>query len=164
VAGLVREKIKELEPLRAIYDVAPLAERIGDEYAQDRLRTVLLALFEGTALSLACLGVYGTLSYVVSLRRREVGLRVALGALSSHIVRQFLLKALRVVGVACAVGLVLSLAFTRALSGMLYGVSPSDPITLAAVIGIVLLVASAAAWMPAMRASRIDPMQALREE
>ena len=79
--GAVRAKIKELEPLRAVYDVAPLAERIGDEYAQDRLRTTALALFAARRLSLACLGVYGTLSYVVSLRRREVGLRVALGAL-----------------------------------------------------------------------------------
>ena len=164
VAGLVREKIKELEPLRAIYDVAPLAERIGDEYAQDRLRTVLLALFAGTALSLACLGVYGTLSYVVSLRRREVGLRMALGALSSNIVAQFLLKALTVVGVACLVGLALSFAFGRALTSMLYGVSPSDPATLVAVVLLVVGVATLAAILPAVRASRIDPMQALREE
>jgi ABC-type antimicrobial peptide transport system permease subunit len=164
VAGLVREKIKQLEPLRAIYDVAPLAERIGDEYAQDRLRTVLLALFAATALSLACLGLYGTLSYVVSLRRREVGLRVALGALSRNIVAQFLLKALRVVGIACAIGLALSFAFTRALSGMLFGVSPWDPATLSAVVLLVVGVATLAAILPAVRASRIDPMQALREE
>ena len=83
--------------MRAVYDVAPLQQRIGNEYAQDRLRTSALALFAGTALALACLGVYGTLSYVVSLRRREVGLRVALGAQQGNIVAQFLSKALRVV-------------------------------------------------------------------
>ena len=87
-------------------------------------------LFAATALTLACLGVYGTLSYIVSLRRREVGLRVALGALSNDIVSQFLRNVARVI--ACVVGLALSFFFGRALSGMLYGVSPSDPATLAA--------------------------------
>ena len=122
------------------------------------------ALFAGTALALTCLGVYGTLSYVVSLRRREVGLRVALGAVWRDIVAQFLARALRVVGVACAAGLALSFVFARVLSGMLYGVSPSDPVTLTIVVAIVLAVALVAALLPAVRASRIDPMQALREE
>ena len=163
-AEAVRNKIKELEPLRAVYDVAPLAERIGREFAQDRLRTVALALFAGTALALACLGLYGTLSYVVSLRRREVGLRVALGARERAIVVQFVGKALRVVAVACVVGLALSFASARLLSGMLFGVSAWDPLTLAAVVGLVTLVAALAALLPAVRAARVDPMQVLREE
>jgi predicted lysophospholipase L1 biosynthesis ABC-type transport system permease subunit len=164
MAGAIRLKLKELEPLRSVYDIAPLEQLIGGAYAQNRLRMVLLTLFAGAALSLACLGLYGTLSYVVNLRRREIGLRVALGALSRNIVSQFLLKALRVVGIACAAGLVLSIAFTRVLSGMLYGVSPSDPITLSAVVVIVTAVAAVAALLPALRASRIDPIHALREE
>jgi putative ABC transport system permease protein len=160
----VRRKLNEIEPLRSMYDIAPLEDRIGDAYAQNRLRTLLLALFAGTALSLTCLGVYGTLSYIANLRRREVGLRVALGALQRAIVVQFLVKALRVVGAACGAGLLLALAFGQALSGMLYGVSASDPFTLAAVVLLVVGVAALAAWLPAWRASRIDPMQALREE
>ena len=160
----VRTTLKALAPLRAVYDVVPLAERMGGEYAQDRLRTILLSLFALTALALACLGVYGTLSYIVSLRRREVGLRVALGALQRRIVAQFLLKAMRVVGTACFVGLALSFVLTRGLSGMLYGVAPWDPFTLASVVAIVLAVAGLAAWLPALRAARIDPMRALREE
>jgi hypothetical protein len=159
----VRAKLKELEPLRAVFEVAPLTERIGEEYTQDR-PTILLGLFAATALALACLGIYGTLSYVVSLRRREVGLRVALGALSVNIVAQFLGKALRVVAIACAVGLVLTFAFTRALSSMLFGVSPFDPATLSAVVSVVVGAAVLAAILPAARAARIDPMQALREE
>jgi len=163
LAGAVRLKLKELEPLRSVYDIAPLEKRIGDAYEQNRLRTLLLVLFAATALSLACLGLYGTLSYVVSLRRREVGLRLALGALRSEIIRQLVGQSLRVVSLACLCGLALAVAFTRVLSGMLYGVSPSDPFTLAGVLGIVLAVGSLAALVPALRASQIEPMRVLRE-
>ena len=160
----VRTKIKELEPLRAVYDVAPLAERIGDEYSQDRLRMTALSLFSFVALSLACLGVYGTLSYVASLRRREVGLRMALGALRKQIVAQFLAKALAVVALACAAGLALSFALSQLVAGMLFGVSSTDPLTLAVVVGLVTTVAALAALIPALRASRVEPMRVLREE
>jgi putative ABC transport system permease protein len=163
-ADTIRRKINELEPLRAVYDILPLAERIDEAYAQNRLRTILLSLFAATALSLTCLGVYGTLSYIVRLRRREVGLRVALGALSRRIVAQLLKRALGVVVLACAVGVLMSLALRRVLSGLLYGVSPSDPVTLSGVVAIVLAVAVSAALLPAVRASRIDPMTALRDD
>ena len=148
VTETVRARLNELEPLRSVYDIAPLDRRIGDVYSDNRLRTFVLTLFAAASLTLTCLGVYGTLSYIVSLRRREVGLRVALGALSSNIVSQFLLKALRVAGIACVIGLALSFALARALSGMLYGVAPSDPITLSSVVAIVIAVAFAAAWCP----------------
>jgi putative ABC transport system permease protein len=164
LAQAVRLKLKELEPGRAVYDIAPLDERIGDAFTQNRLRTVLLVLFALTALSLACVGLYGTLSYVVNLRRREIGLRLALGAARSDIIRQFLVQGLRVAGLACVCGLVLSIAFTRALSGMLYGVSPSDPLTLSSVIAIVLVVSALAALAPATRAALVAPMRTLREE
>jgi putative ABC transport system permease protein len=164
VASAVRLKINELEPLRSVYDIMPLDERIGGAYAQNRLRTVVLALFAVTALSLACLGIYGTLSYVASLRRREVGLRLALGAGRSGIMRQFMGQGMRVAGLACVCGLALSVAFTRVLSGMLYGVSPSDPATLFSVVAIVLAVAALAAFIPAARAAFLPPMRALREE
>jgi putative ABC transport system permease protein len=110
------------------------------------------------------LGVYGTLSYVVGLRRREVGLRVALGAQQGNIVAQFLTKALRVVAVACVVGLVLSFAFSRVLSGMLFGVSPFDAVTLVSVVVLVTGVAVVAALVPAVRAARVDPMTVLRDD
>ncbi|HEY3517293.1 MAG TPA: FtsX-like permease family protein [Gammaproteobacteria bacterium] len=164
VANSVRAKVRELEPTRTVYELAPLEDHIGDVNAQSRLRTLLLTAFAGTALALACLGVYGTLSYVVGLRRREVGLRVALGAQSRNIVTQFLTRALRIVAVACAAGLALSFLFTRFLSGMLYGVSPADPVTLFAVVAVVAAAAIIAAIVPAARAARVDPMQALREE
>jgi predicted permease len=164
MADAVRKRIAEVQPTRSIYDIAPLEQRMGDEYAQNRLRTIVLAMFAGTALALTMLGVYGTLSYVVSLRRREVGLRLAVGAAQRDIVAQFIGKALRVVGVAVLVGLALSLAFGRALTSMLYGISPFDPTTLASVVALVVGIATLAALIPALRASRIDPMETLREE
>jgi ABC-type antimicrobial peptide transport system permease subunit len=121
-------------------------------------------LFAVAALSLACLGVYGTLSYLIAQRRREVGLKLALGARRGSILREFLGQGIRLAAVACTCGLLLSLAFARVLSGMLYEISPYDPATLAAVSGIVMAVAVLAALVPAGRAALMEPMRILREE
>ena len=163
MAATIRARFSELEPLRAVYDVASLEDRIDGAFAQDRLRTTILVVFAATALSLACVGLCGMLSYVVRLRRKEIGLRLALGAARRGIVRYFLLQAMRVVLLACAGGLALSLAFARLLAGMLYGVSASDPLTLSTVVAIVVAVAALAALVPATRAARLEPMQVLRE-
>lgn len=160
----VRARLNELEPLRSVYDFAPLDRRIGDVYAAQRMRTWLLTVIAAASLGLTCLGIYGTLSYVVGLRRREVGLRVALGALSGAIVTQFLGKVFRVVTIACVAGLALSYFGARALSGLLYGVAPSDPITLVSVVVLVVVVAGAAALVPALRAARVEPMLVLRDD
>src|SRR5262245_231771 len=164
VAQAVRLKIKELEPLRSVYDMAPLEQWIGDAFAQNRLRTVLLVSFAFTALSLACIGLYGTLSYVIRLRRREVGLRLALGALRRDIVGHYVLKGLRVIAPACAAGLALASASGRLLAGMLYGVSPHDPVTLSGVVVIVIFVATLASLLPAARAALVQPVRVLRDE
>ena len=164
LAGAVRLKINELEPLRSVYDVAPLEERIGDAYAENRLRTVVLGTFAVTALALACLGVYGTLSYTVRLRRREIGLRLALGAARSSILRQFVGQGMRVATIACGLGLALSFGFTRMLSGMLFGVAPNDPATLGGVIGVVLGMAGLSSFVPTARAALVQPMRTLRED
>jgi putative ABC transport system permease protein len=164
IAQAVRLKVKEIEPLRSVYDVAPLEAWIGDAFAQNRLRAILLASFAALALALACVGLYGTLSYVVSLRRREIGLRLALGARRGVIVRQYLLKGLQVACLACAAGLALALGFGRLVSGMLYGVSPYDPATLSGVVFVVLVVAALSSLLPATRAALVEPMQVLREE
>jgi putative ABC transport system permease protein len=160
----VRARIRQLEPQRSVYDTVPLQVRINEAYAQNRMRTIVLTLFAVMALLLTCLGVYGTLNYVVSLRRREAGLRVALGASRLGILTQFAGYALRVVCAATAVGFLLSLAFARALSGMLFGTSPLDPLTLSSVIALVLTVGSVAALIPAARAALAEPAQVLRAE
>jgi len=160
----VRRKIHELEPLRSVYDLTPLSDHISGAYAENRLRTILLSGFAVTAVSLACVGLYGTLSYLVSLRRREVALRLALGALRNQVAGQFLAVGLRTAVLGCVAGLVLAAAFARLLSGMLFGVSPTDTVTIAGVLAIVLAVSAAASLIPAVRAARVEPMQALREE
>jgi putative ABC transport system permease protein len=160
----VRRKLHELEPMRSVYDITPLTDHISDAYAENRLRTILLACFAVTAVSLACVGLYGTLSYLVNLRRREVALRLALGALRGQVVRQFLGVGLRTAAAGSAAGLVLAAVFARLLSGMLFGVSATDGATAAGVLAIVLTVSGAASLIPAVRAARVEPMQALREE
>jgi len=164
LAGVIRRRIYDLEPLRSVYDVILLDDLIGDAYAENRLRTVVLTVFAVSALLLACLGIYGTLSYAVSRRRREVGLRLALGAGRLQILRRFVWDGVRVAAISCAAGLVLSLAATRALAGMLFGVTPSDPATFTAVLALVLLVAALASLAPAARAALLEPMRILREE
>jgi ABC-type antimicrobial peptide transport system permease subunit len=164
MAETVRRKIYEIEPRRSVYDLTPLGDHISDAYAENRLRTILLAFFAITAVSLACVGLYGTLSYMVNIRQREVGLRLALGALRTQIVRQFLAQGLSVSLVGCAAGLALTAVFGRVLSGMLYGVSAWDALTLGGVVTIVLAVSVLASLLPAIRAARLEPMQVLRDQ
>jgi putative ABC transport system permease protein len=164
MAGTLRRKIQEVEPGRSVFDIRPLEERIDDAFAENRMRTVLLTLFAATAIALACIGLFGTLSYSVNMRQREVGLRLALGALRGQIAKQFLLQGLSVTVLGCVAGWGLASASSRMLSGMLYGVSPSDLITLASVVAGVLIVAAIASLVPALRAARLDPMHVLREE
>jgi putative ABC transport system permease protein len=164
IAPAIREAIHQIEPVRSVFDLQPLADQIADAYATNRLRMILLSCFASLAMLLASVGLYGTISYSVNVRRDEVGLRMALGAVQARIIRQFVSQGLVVSGLGCAVGLALALALTRFLSGMLYGVSPADPATLAGVVAMVLVVSVIASLFPAIRASRVEPTQALRGE
>jgi ABC-type antimicrobial peptide transport system permease subunit len=116
------------------------------------------------ALLLACLGNYGTISYITRLQRREVAVRLALGAARSGILGHFVGQGFRVAAIGSAAGVALSFGLSRALSGMLYGVTPSDPMTLTSVVATVLAVAALAALVPAARAAFSQPMRVLRED
>jgi putative ABC transport system permease protein len=164
MAQTLRGVIHKIEPGRSVFDVMPLGQHLTDAFAENRLRTILLGFFALTAVSLASMGLYGMLSYFVTVRRRETGLRLALGALRGQILRHFLMQGLGVSLLGRAVGLGLAGAFGRALSGMLYGVSPSDTTTLVGVIVLVAVVAGFASLAPAVRAARVEPMQVLRDE
>ena len=160
----IRRKLREIEPTRSVFDFELLTDSLDDVSAENRLRTLLLSAFAATAVLLACVGLYSTLSYLVVVKRREIGLRVALGAERRSIVRHFFAQGLGVTGASCLAGLALALALTRFLAGMLYGVSPNDPATLFAVVLFVLTVGSCAALAPAIRAASVDPMKVLRDE
>jgi putative ABC transport system permease protein len=142
----------------------PLQAHLDESFSDNRLRTRLLSLFALTAVSLACIGLYGTLSYLGRLRQREVGVRLALGALRSQIIGRFLAQGLRAAAIGCAAGLVLAAGFTRFLTSMLYGVSAVDPATYIGVVVLILLVASIASLAPAVRAARVEPVKVLRKE
>jgi len=162
IVAAVRLKVKELEPLRSVHDVMPLTERWSDTAAE--LRTWLLSLFSLVAGLLAGVGLYGTMSYFANIRRREIGVRMALGAAPGQILREFLRQGVGVAAFAALIGLGLSMLLARWLSGMLFGVSKTDPWTLLGVCACVLLVAALASFIPSLRASRLEAMQVLREE
>jgi putative ABC transport system permease protein len=164
MADTLRRAILRVEPSRSVFDLMPLQAHLSDAFAEGRLRTILLTMFALTAVSLACVGLYGTLSYFVTQRRREIGLRLALGAGRQQIARRYVLQGLRVASLGCLCGLVLAAAAGKLLSGMLYGVSSFDAMTFAGVLLLMFFVAACAALLPAWRASRTDPMQVLREE
>jgi putative ABC transport system permease protein len=163
MATALRLKVHELEPSRSVFQVMPLEDHLDDRLAENRLRTVLLTLFALTAIMLVSIGLYGTISYLVRTRRREVGLRLALGAMPGQITRRFLFRGLRVTLVGCAAGLLLGATLSRLLKGMLYGVTSLDPLTYGAVLVLTLAVAAAASIVPAVRASRVEPTEVLRE-
>ncbi len=164
LAETVRHKIHDTEPNRSVYDVTPLEEHLRETQAENRLRTTLLTFFALTAVALACMGLYGTLSYVVSTRRREVGLRLAVGALRGQVVTQFLFEGLRASVVGCVAGLGLAAVFSHVLSSVLYGVTSSDATTFAGGALLVLLTGMLSSLLPAVRAARVEPIQVLRDE
>jgi ABC-type antimicrobial peptide transport system permease subunit len=125
---------------------------------------VTLAIAGGMALGLGIVGIYGVIAYVVSQRTREIGIRMALGAQQNKILRMVVGQGARVALLGIAIGLVASFGLTRIMSSMLFGVSATDPLTFAAVLVLLLAAALAACWIPARRASRVDPMVALRHE
>jgi putative ABC transport system permease protein len=160
----IRMKLHQVEPARSAFGISPLEDHMSDALTENRLRTSVLTFFAGTAISLACLGLYGTLSYLGRMRRREMGLRLAIGATRPQIVATLLTQGLRIVAIGCLAGLAMGFAASRLLQGMLYAVSPTDPVTYAAIILLVLIVAVIASAGPALRAASTDPAHVLREE
>ncbi len=134
MATALRLKVHELEPSRSVFGVMPLEDHLEDKLAENRLRTILLTLFAVTAIALVSIGLYGTISYMGRIRQREVGLRLAMGALPGQIVRRFLMQGLRVTAFGCFAGLLLAAGMSRLLTGMLYGISVFDPVTYVAVL------------------------------
>ncbi len=137
-------------------------EWVAESVARPRLTALLLGAFAGLALLLGAVGVYGVIAYTVGERTREIGLRMALGAGVGDVVRMVVRQGALLAAAGIGAGLLASLAATRALAGLLYGVTATDPLTFAVVPVLLAAVALLATWLPARRAARVDPMTALR--
>ncbi|MEN6333854.1 MAG: ABC transporter permease [Phycisphaerales bacterium] len=160
----IRAEIRRVAPDLPIESTMTTDEAVTASVAQPRFRTVLLALFATTATLIATCGIYGLMAYAVTQRRREIGVRMALGAERRDVFRLVLTRALRIVVVGLVVGLAGAAAVTRVLQTFLFGVTPTDPIAFTIVTLLLMAVGLMAAWLPARRAARIDPMVALRQE
>jgi putative ABC transport system permease protein len=159
----IRERVHAMNPEIAM-KFTSMDTMVSDSIAKPRFRVFLIGAFAGLALLLAMAGVYGVMNYVVTQRRSEFGLRVALGATAGDVLRLVLGRTLRLAVVGLAIGMALSLAVGSLISSMLFGLKPTDAITYAIVMGAVTPVMLLAAAIPAWRATRIDPLTALREE
>jgi putative ABC transport system permease protein len=153
-----------MDPNRAVYDVQRLSDFVSSTLTERRFQIALLGSFAATALLLAAIGVYGVTSFLVSLRTKEIGLRAALGATPSRIFAQILREGAFMTGAGVAFGLAAALALTRYLASFLFGVGTTDPITFVAVPLLLACVSAIALWLPARRATDIDPMEALRQD
>jgi putative ABC transport system permease protein len=164
VGRRVQDTVRGIDPGVPAYAARPMREVVAQAAIRTTLTLVLLAVASGVALALGAVGIFGVVSYVVSLRTREIAVRLALGAQPSHVRRLVSAQAAVVVGVGIAGGLAGALGLTRVLAALLFGVTPIDPPTLAGAAVMLAVVAGVAAWVPAHRASRLDPAQALRSE
>ena len=164
VLPAVRQKVHEMDALLPLSNVRTMNEWIANNAAQPRLNAQLLGAFAVVALAIAAIGIYGLLAYSVNQRTREIGLRMALGAPRGRVLRLIIGEGMTVAAAGIAAGLATSLALSRALKSLVFEVPVDDPATFSSVAIVLTLVALLACAIPARRASRVDPMVALREE
>lgn len=164
VASAIRQAVKAADSALPILAVKTLSEQLDDSLLQERLVASLSSLFGALALLLACVGLYGLMAYAVNRRTNEIGIRIALGAKRTQIARMVLREALLLAILGLAIGLPASFGASRLIASELYGLKPDDPGTLLAASFILGAIATIAAYLPARRASRVDPMIALRYE
>lgn len=157
----IRQVVAELAPGAPIYDVRPLSDYVASARAARRFIMVLATAFAAAALILAALGVYGVTAYAVALRRRELGLRLALGASRRQVVRLVMGESLRLAGVGLPLGLAVAAVAARLLATQLYGVTPADPVSYAVAVPVLAVAVALAAWLPARRAVRAHPLESL---
>ena len=160
---VIREALREIEPARAVYADQSLTELLAASLSPQRVNAILLALFATTALLLAAIGLYGVLSQLVSSRRREIGVRMALGARPSRILSAVVAQAAALTGFGIAAGLCAALVLARFMATLVFGVSVHDPLTFVLVPLVLAMVAAGSALIPARRAARVDPMDVLRD-
>jgi putative ABC transport system permease protein len=149
---------------QVMYSVQTMEEVIAETLAERRVSMIVLGAFAALALGLACMGIYGVISYLVGQRTHEIGIRMALGAKQSDVLRMVLGEGVRMVTLGVVIGLLAAAGLTRLMANLLFGVSATDPLTFAGVGIILTIVALAACYVPARRAMKVDPIVALRYE
>jgi putative ABC transport system permease protein len=156
--------VAELDSRQPLYAIRTLFSLMKDSVAQQRLQMLLLSIFSGVALVLALVGVYSVMACVVAQRRHEIGVRMSLGAQRVQVLGMILGRAMKLSAVGIAVGLLAAFGLTRLLHGLLFEISPTDPLTFMVVPCVLIAAALAGGWLPARRAAKVDPMVALRTE
>ena len=164
VAGPVRSELQAINKDVAVFSVEAMSERLNSQIAADRMIAVLLSIFGGGALLLASIGIYGVVAYSVAQRTHEIGIRIALGAEQRDILRLIVGQGMLLVLIGAGIGLALALASTQVLKSLLFGISATDPLTFGVVLFVFVGVALLACYLPARRATKVDPLVALRYE
>jgi len=164
LAPAVRQQVRELEANQPIVDVMTMEQRLSESVAPRRFQMLLFGLFAAVALVIAAVGIYGVISYAVSQRTHEIGIRMALGARGADVLRMVIWRGLSLTLVGVALGLTAALALTRVMKSLLFNVSATDPATFALIALLLVGVALIASYIPARRATKVDPLQALRHE
>lgn len=164
LSGTIDRVVREVDPAVPVVRLRDMNSVFAESIRRPRLLAQLLGAFAGLALLLAAIGIYGVLSYMVAERRREIGIRVALGAAGSQVLTQIVKQGLQVTALGAAIGLAGALAVDRLIASLLFGVHPADTMTMTFVLATITAVAVAASWLPAWRASRLDPNVVLRDE
>ncbi len=156
--------MREIDPGLAVSQIKPLPDMVSASLASRRFVVTLLGVFAAMALVMAVIGLYGVISYAVTQRTQEVGIRMALGAQPGEVLRLVIGQGMQLAGIGAAAGLAVSLIFSRVLKNQLFRVSAFDPLTFAGTALVLIAAALAACYIPARRATRVDPMDALRHE
>ena len=164
LARAVRGEVWAVDKNQPVYDVKPMERVVAASVAPRRFNTLVVGVFAAVALALAVIGLYGVMSYTVTQRTHEIGIRMALGAQGRDVLRMIVGQGMWLTAAGMGAGLLGALLLTRAMSGLLYGVSASDPLTFALVAALLAAVAFVACFVPALRATKVDPMEALRHE
>jgi len=164
LASAVRAQVVAIDPEQPIYNVSTLEQTLSDSVAPQRFNMALLGIFASIALSLATVGIYGVTAFSVTQRTHEIGIRLALGAQRQDVLKLVVGQGLKLTLMGAGVGMMGALALTRFLSSLLYGVTPTDPLTFVVVSLVLTSVALAACYIPARRATKVDPIVALRYE